>query len=285
MSARIHKDYQDYLLAERVITYLRDNAVEQPAIEEVAQELGINREKLSKSFKRWAGLSPKQFLQFVTLNQAKELLKESRSLLDTTYELGLSSPSRLHDLFVTFEAASPQEYRTGGEGLELSYGFHETPFGLGLISVSDRGIAYLSFIDDESQKADALAELKSTWSGAKHIEDNKLTKSVMADVFQNPESKNAKPVHLLVKGTNFQTQVWRALVNIPQGSVLSYGDVAKALGKPKSSRAVGSAVGKNNLAYIIPCHRVINESGVMSSYRWGSMRKELMLAREVTSTT
>lgn len=280
MSTRIHKDYQDYLLAEKVITYLRDNAAEQPTIEEVAQYLGTNREKLSKSFKRWAGLSPKQFLQFVTLNQAKELLKESRSLLDTSYELGLSSPSRLHDLFVTFEAASPQEYRTGGEGVELTYGFHKTPFGLGLISISDRGIAYLSFIDDESQKTDALEELKSTWSGAVHIENDAQTKTVMADIFQNPVNENKKPVHLLVKGTNFQTQVWRALINIPQGSVLSYGDVAKALGKPKSSRAVGSAVGKNNLAYIIPCHRVINESGIMSSYRWGSMRKELMLARE-----
>ena len=284
MSARIHKDYQDYLLAEQVICYLREHAAEQPAIEDVAQHLGINREKLSKSFKRWAGLSPKQFLQFVTLNQAKELLKESRSLLDTSYELGLSSPSRLHDLFVTFEAASPQEYRTGGEGLELVYGFHETPFGLGLISVSERGIAYLSFIDSEDEKADALTELKSTWSGALHIEDDARTKTVMADVFQTPETKNAKPVHLLVKGTNFQTQVWRALVSIPQGSVLSYGDVAKALGKPKSSRAVGSAVGKNNLAYIIPCHRVINESGIMSSYRWGSTRKELMLAREVATS-
>ncbi len=284
MSARIHKDYQDYLLAEQVICYLREHAAEQPAIEDVAQDLGINREKLSKSFKRWVGLSPKQFLQFVTLTQAKELLKESRSLLDTSYELGLSSPSRLHDLFVTFEAASPQEYRTGGEGIELLYGFHETPFGLGLISVSERGIAYLSFIDSEAEKADALSELKAMWSGANHIEDNARTKTIMADVFQKPDAKNAKPVHLLVKGTNFQTQVWRALISIPQGTVLSYGDIAKALGKPNSSRAVGSAIGKNNLAYIIPCHRVINESGIMSSYRWGSTRKELMLAREVATS-
>lgn len=269
----------DYLRIERAITFLQSNHTHQPELKDVARSIHLSEYHFQRLFSRWAAISPKKFLQYLTVEHAKRVLKESRSLLDATFETGLSSPGRLHDLFITVEAMTPGEFKNEGAGLTILYGFHPTPFGECLLAVTHRGICGLSFVPT-GNRARVLAELRKRWAGAKFSAEPVTTQRYVDRLFSRARKTGRKPLPLLLKGTNFQIKVWEALMRIPEGSVVSYEDVARAIGNPKASRAVGSAVGSNPLAYIIPCHRVIQQAGVIGNYHWGSARKKALLGWE-----
>jgi AraC family transcriptional regulator, regulatory protein of adaptative response / methylated-DNA-[protein]-cysteine methyltransferase len=268
----------DYERIAEAIDYITTHVNEQPSLDDVARHLNLSPHHFQKLFTRWAGVSPKRFLQSLTVSHAKTLLADSMSLMDATNELGLSSPARLHDHFVTLEAMTPGEYKTGGKDLSINYGVHETPFGYAFIAVTDRGVCQLSFLDDKKD-TQSIIELEEKWSLATIKESNKITKEIIDSIFSD---KAIDPLSILVKGTNFQINVWKALLKIPYGKLITYGQLANKIGNPKASRAVGSAVGANPIAYLIPCHRVIRSSGVIGEYRWGSIRKRSMLSREAT---
>jgi AraC family transcriptional regulator of adaptative response/methylated-DNA-[protein]-cysteine methyltransferase len=253
----------DYYLVEKVIRF---------------KYAKVSKYHFQRIFSRWAGISPKKFLQYITINHAKRLLSESMPILDTAYEVGLSSPSRLHDLFVTFEAITPGEYKKRGREVEVVYGFHATPFGECLMGVTKRGICWLSFLRDNREEA--LKELKALWIGSEFTENGKLVAPVVKRVFTPSDTIPDPPLNLYLKGTNFQIKVWEALINIPFGCVASYADIARRLNNPAAVRAVGRATGQNPIAYIIPCHRVIRETGSLAHYRWGEPRKKIILAWE-----
>ncbi len=257
----------DYDRIESAIRYVQQHARSQPSLQQIAAHVNLSPHHLQRTFKRWAGLSPKRFLQFLTAEHAKTRLRESRSVLHTTYDVGLSSPGRLHDLFVSVEAVTPGEFKRRGEGIEIRYGVHPTPYGNCLLGLTDRGICALWFDGD-------LEEFVDEWRSARLIEDRRATGSVVERVFLGER------LPLLLRGTNFQVQVWRALMRIPEGSVVSYSGLAGVLGMPRGARAVASAVARNQISYLIPCHRVLRESGAMGGYRWGLMRKRAMLLRE-----
>jgi AraC family transcriptional regulator, regulatory protein of adaptative response / methylated-DNA-[protein]-cysteine methyltransferase len=278
----------DYDLIEKAIRYLETNFREQPTLEELAAHLHLSPYHLQRTFRRWAGISPKRFLQFLTVAYAKQLLAESRSVLETTYEAGLSSPSRLHDLFVTLEAVTPGEFKAQGAGMRLAYGFHDSPFGECLLAASERGIAALSFVT-EGDRAGALTAVQSQWPGAEWQEDEAVTRPLVEQIFPVREENGLSPgerdngrnqLTLFVRGSNFQVKVWEALLRIPPGYACTYQDIARQIGKPKASQAVGNAVGANSIAYLIPCHRVIRKSGVLGDYRWQPARKKAMLGWE-----
>jgi len=217
----------------------------------------------------------------LTMDYAKQRLIESKSILDTSLEVGLSGPSRLHDLFVTFEAITPGEYKARGDGLKITYGFHKTPFGQCLLATTDRGICGLTFIEQQNQKQ-VLEDLKSTWPNSEFCEDSVQTQELVDRIFSPSEQKNGMPLNLLLKGTNFQIKVWEALLKIPEGAMVSYADVAASMGQPAASRAVASAISKNPVGYIIPCHRVIRKMGIINDYRWGAARKKAILGWEAS---
>lgn len=273
----------DYALVARAIDYLDERSLEQPVLDDVAAHVGVSSFHLQRVFTRWAGISPKRFLQYLTLEHAKTLLAESRPLLETAYAAGLSGPGRLHDLFVTVEAVTPGEYKALGTGLTIMYGRHETPFGDCLLAVTERGICGLSFVDDEEWSA-AVAELHAYWPGAVVEERPDATLSTAERLFagapRGSDGRALGPLSVLLKGTNFQIKVWEALLRTPAGSVTTYGEIARIVESPGASRAVGQAVGANHVAYLIPCHRVIRSSGAVSSYRWGPTRKRAMLGWE-----
>lgn len=267
---------KDYERIEKVIRYLEKEWPNQPDLNQVATVVGLSPFHLQRLFKRWAGVSPKRFLQYLTVEHAKRRLKESRSVLDSAYDSGLSGSGRLHDLFVSVEAMTPGEFKRGGEGLQIQYGFHETPFGQALVATTQRGICGFSFLE-KNGKSQALTDLKRNWPKAQFVGATEKTSEVVKKLFKKPASKRLK---VLLKGTSFQLKVWEALLKIPSGSVAAYQDVAKVIGKPSAARAVGTAVGQNSIAFLIPCHRVIRESGVLGDYRWGSARKKALLAWE-----
>jgi AraC family transcriptional regulator, regulatory protein of adaptative response / methylated-DNA-[protein]-cysteine methyltransferase len=273
----------DYLRIEKAIAFLGSNYTRQPDLKEVARSVHLSEYHFQRLFTRWAGISPKKFLQYLTLKHAKRALKESRSVLDATFDAGLSSPGRLHDLFITIEAMTPGEFKQAGEGLIIHYGFHPTPFGECLLAVTDRGICGLSFVPT-GKRSHVLKELQNRWVGATMREAPESTKPFVDRLFTGPAKSSRKPLQLLLKGTNFQVKVWEALMRIPEGSVVSYDDIAQVVGNPGASRAVGTAVGKNPVAYIIPCHRVIKRAGVIGSYHWGSDRKKALLGWEWAKT-
>ncbi|HEY2930926.1 MAG TPA: methylated-DNA--[protein]-cysteine S-methyltransferase [Acidobacteriota bacterium] len=264
----------DYSRIESAIRYIEQNFQQQPSLGEIAGNSGLSPFHFQRLFKRWAGISPKRFLQFLTVEYAKGLLQESRDLLDTAYQAGLSGPGRLHDLFVTIEAVTPAEFKRNGAGLRIRYGFHDSPFGECLLSVTERGICGLSFCPGE--RKEALADLRDRWSGAGLIEDAMATRSFAQKIFEPGRQK----VPLFLKGTNFQIKVWEALLRIPSGQVCCYEDLAQAVGQASASRAVGTAVGSNPVAFLVPCHRVIRKSGIVGNYRWGAARKKAMLVWE-----
>jgi AraC family transcriptional regulator of adaptative response/methylated-DNA-[protein]-cysteine methyltransferase len=268
---------EDYVRIEQAILYLEKNAVDQPELSEIAGAVGLSEFHFQRLFTRWAGISPKRFLQFVTKENARELLDRSENLLDTTLQVGLSSLGRLHDLFVTTEAVTPGEYKSRGAGLTIRYGFHATPFGQCLIGVTERGICQLGFI--QTSEGEALDEMVENWKQARVIEDYKATASLIEPVFDlNARGQNA--LHLHLRGTNFQIKVWEALMQISPGSVTTYERIAKKIGQSGASRAVGTAVGHNPIAVLIPCHRVIRKLGEFGNYRYGTARKKALLARE-----
>ncbi len=270
----------DYQRIEQAILYLETHYKEQPSLEDVAANVGLSEYHFQRLFTRWAGVSPKRFLQFVTKESAKELLKRSENLLDTTHQIGLSSLGRLHDLFVTTEAVTPGEYKSSGAGVTIRYGIHSTPFGRCLIATTDRGICHLGFV--QSSEGDAIDDLVSEWKQAKMIEDSKSTEVMMEPIFDL--DYRGKPLGLHLRGTNFQLKVWEALLQIPAGTVTTYKTVAERIGNPKALRAVGTAVGHNPIAVLIPCHRVINTVGEFGKYRYGAVRKKALLVRELMNT-
>ena len=269
----------DYSRVEKAINYLEENFQDQPNLQELASHLNMSSFHFQRVFRRWAGISPKRFLQFLTIEHAKKVLDENKSVLDATYDAGLSSPGRLHDLFVTIDAITPGEYKTKGMGLEITYGIHPTPFGECLLAVTERGICGLNFMNGESRQ-DTVAALQQQWEGARLKEDNQETKHYLEKIFATTPPDDNPATRLFLKGSNFQIKVWAALLRIPFGSVCSYGDVAAHLDQPGAARAVGNAVAANPVAYIIPCHRVIRNIGVFGDYRYGSARKKAMIGWE-----
>jgi AraC family transcriptional regulator of adaptative response/methylated-DNA-[protein]-cysteine methyltransferase len=270
---------RDYGRIARAIEFLRRNATAQPDLGQVARRVHLSEHHFQRLFTRWAGVSPKRFLQYLTVEHAKLRLDRSRSLLDLAGAVGLSGPGRLHDLFVTLEAMSPGEARAGGAGLAITYGIHDSPFGPALIATTGRGVCGLHFLEGGTE-AEAMRRLSSDWPRAALTAEPRATRSIAARIFDPIASRSTRPLGLLVRGTNFQVQVWRALLRIPLGSVLSYGDIAGGIGEPRAARAVGSAIGANPVAWLIPCHRVIRDTGMLSRYRWGETRKAAMLGWE-----
>ena len=267
----------DYPRIETAIRYLAAHVDEQPTLSTVAAEVGLSPFHLQRVFKRWAGISPKRLLQLLTVEHAKELLDESASVLDTTYEIGLTSPARLHDHFVALEAVTPGEYKSGGADIELFYGFHDTPFGRMFLAATERGICRLTFPTTEEER-DEVAGLTERWPRARHVEEPDVTGALASRIFAGGGEDD--PLRLLVHGTNFQIAVWRALLSIPEGEVTTYSRIAAAIGRPRAVRAVGNAVGANPIAYLIPCHRVLRQVGALGGYRWGPERKPALLAWE-----
>jgi AraC family transcriptional regulator of adaptative response/methylated-DNA-[protein]-cysteine methyltransferase len=269
----------DFQRIERSITFLQSNYMRQPELREVARNVHLSEYHFQRLFTRWAGISPKRFLQYLTVEHAKRALKESRSLLDATMDTGLSSPGRLHDLFVTIEAMTPGEFKHDGEGLTIEYGIHPTPFGECLLGATNRGICALFFVQGNNRK-EVKEELRLRWPNARLVEAPRATQLLIDRIFAGHSVANRAPLPLILTGTNFQIKVWEALLQIPPGHVLSYEDVAARIGQPRASRAVGNAVAKNPISYIIPCHRVIQSVGVTGNYRWGPARKKAMLGWE-----
>jgi len=272
---------EDYLRIEQAILYLENHYKDQPSLEEVAASIGLSEFHFQRIFTRWAGISPKRFLQFLTKESAKDLLERSENLLDATYQVGLSSLGRLHDLFVTTEAVTPGEYKSRGAGLTIRYGIHPTPFGKCLIGVTERGICHLGFV--QTSEGDAIDALVSDWQEAKMIEDHRTTAPLIAPIFIL-NMREQSPLHLHLRGTNFQLKVWEALLNVPTGAATTYEGLAAQIGQPKASRAVGSAVGHNPIAVLIPCHRVIRKLGEFGNYRYGAARKMALLGWEHAQT-
>jgi AraC family transcriptional regulator of adaptative response/methylated-DNA-[protein]-cysteine methyltransferase len=271
---------EDYLRIEQAIAYLDKHYKDQPRLEEIAASLGLSEFHFQRLFTHWAGVSPKRFLQYLTKESAKDLLDQSENLLDTTVQVGLSSLGRLHDLFVTTEAVTPGEYKSRGVGLSIRYGIHPTPFGKCLIGVTERGICHLGFV--QASEGEAIDALVSEWTEAEMIEDHRSTARLVAPIFLLNERQQT-PLHLHLRGTNFQLKVWEALLEVPAGAVTTYEQLAAQIGKPTASRAVGTAVGHNPIAVLIPCHRVIRKVGGFGNYRYGTPRKMALLAREFMS--
>jgi AraC family transcriptional regulator of adaptative response/methylated-DNA-[protein]-cysteine methyltransferase len=264
-------------LAAEAIAHLVEHRADQPSLDTLAHALGISAPHLQRLFAAQAGISPKRFLQFLNKEHAKARLAESRATLDVAFESGLSGGGRLHDLFVECEAVTPGEVRRLGRDLEIRHGVADTPFGPALFGMTPRGVCHLRFIDDTD--AAALAELMAEWPHATLVEDPGMARTMARRIFE-PERGAPTSLHALVRGTNFQIRVWQALLAIPEGRLTTYGDLARRLGRPDSARAVGNAVGANAIAVLIPCHRVIRESGALGGYRWGVGRKLTLLARE-----
>lgn len=268
----------DYERIAGAIRFIERNVANQPTLDDIASEQGMSPFHFQRVFRRWAGVSPKRFLQFLTVEYAKELLEQSTSVLDTTYELGLSSPGRLHDHFVSLEAITPGEYKRRGSGLRIAYGVHASPFGPMLLGITDRGVCWLSFLSDQSAEGE-LASLRRFWEGAEFSADKARTGAIAKRIFSSLENGNA-PITLLVKGTNFQVNVWKALLRVPSGFLCSYDQIACAMGNPSAARAVGKALAANPVGYLIPCHRVIRKVGVPGGYRWDEVRKRALIAWE-----
>ena len=267
---------QHYQLIEQAIQYIEANVHRQPELDEIASAIGLSEYHFQRLFTRWAGISPKRFMQFLTKEHAKELLARSENLLETTHQVGLSSLGRLHDLFVTTEAVTPGEYKSRGAGLTIRYGLHLTPFGKCLIAATERGICHLGFV--QTSEGNAIDNLVADWKQAKMIEDYKSTAPLAARIFLDRQP--GSPLKLHLRGTNFQIKVWEALLNIPIGTVTTYEHIAAQIGNPNALRAVGTAVGHNPIAVLVPCHRVIRKAGEFGNYRYGAARKKALLAQE-----
>jgi AraC family transcriptional regulator of adaptative response/methylated-DNA-[protein]-cysteine methyltransferase len=269
----------DYDVVRRAIGHIRGHWREQPEIEAIAEAAGVTPTELHHLFRRWAGLTPKAFLQALTLDGARQLLRDSASVLDATYEVGLSGPGRLHDLFVTHEAMSPGEWKTGGEGLTVFFGFHPSPFGSALVMATERGLAGLAFADPGEEPA-ALADMKARWPRATYVEDSARTAAIARRIFDSSQWQQNKPLRVVLIGTDWEVRVWEALLQIPMGRLTTYSDIASKIHKPAAARAVGAAVGKNPVSFVVPCHRVVGKSGDLTGYHWGITRKRAMLGWE-----
>ena len=269
----------DYDIVRRAIGHIRVHWREQPGIEAIAEAAGVTATELHHLFRRWCGLSPKAFLQALTLHHARRLLRESASVLDTAYEVGLSGPGRLHDLFVTHEAMSPGEWKTGGAGLTIAYGFHPSPFGMALVMATDRGLCGMAFADPGEEEA-TFADMTARWPSARYVEDEMRTAQLAQRIFDPRLWRPEQPLRVVLIGTDFEVRVWEALLRVPFGRVISYSDLAARVCTPQAARAVGAAVGKNPVSFVVPCHRVIGKSGTLTGYHWGLTRKRAILGWE-----
>lgn len=277
----ITPDGEDYTIVSRVIELITLDYRDQPSLERIATELGQSPTQLQKVFTRWAGLSPKAFLQAVTLDHAKRLLgDEQLPLLETAYEIGLSGPGRLHDLFVTHEAMSPGEWKAKGGGLTIRYGFHPSPFGLALVMATDRGLAGLAFADDEGGREACFEDMAKRWPNAEYVADQQATAPYVARIFDPGRWSSQEPLRVVLIGSDFQVRVWQSLLKIPFGKAVTYSDVARDIGQPTASRAVGAAIGRNPISFVVPCHRALGKSGALTGYHWGLTRKRAILGWE-----
>jgi AraC family transcriptional regulator of adaptative response/methylated-DNA-[protein]-cysteine methyltransferase len=271
---------QDYEKIARAIEFLRESALDQPSLDQAAQHVGLSPYHFQRLFKRFAGISPKRFLQHLTSRYARQLLKESVSVLEASFAVGLSSPSRLYDLLINVEAVTPGEVKSGGADLTISYGIHSSPFGDCLLAQTDRGICRLEFLEGDDSHP-ALKRLQQDWPQANLTGNPQATAVTLRRIFNPLQERKNTPLPLLLRGTNFQLNVWQALLSIPPGAITSYGELARLLGQPQSSRAIGSAIGKNPIGYLIPCHRVLRSDGEIGGYSWGEERKLAILGREL----
>ncbi len=279
MNERIEQQALDFERIEKAIQFVENNFDQQPELDEIARYIGVSEYHFQKLFKRWVGISPKRFLQYITKEHAKQLLRKSESLLEVAYKSGLSGSGRLHDLFISCEAMTPGEYRERGAGIRIDYGYHATLFGDCLMATTERGICGFYFIHQGNQDH-YFNVLRQTWPQADLIKNPARTESIIDAIF-NPEGWNTEnPFRLFVHGTNFQIKVWEALLRIPEGMVMAYEDIAAQIGSPKAVRAVGSAVARNPISYLIPCHRVIRKLGEFGNYQGGPARKKAILAWE-----
>ncbi len=265
----------NYSRVEEAIKFLSENFKQQPSLYDVADNSNISPFHFQKIFTEWAGISPKKFLQYLTVEELKKELKKTANLVEAAERVGLSAQSRVYDLFVNIEAVTPNEFKTKGEGIEIEYGIHNTPFGACLIAATERGICSMNFMEDNLDVI--LSKLQVHWENAS-IKKNQQQTKIFAETIFEPNSKNK--LNLLVKGTKFQVKVWEALLKIPFGSIASYQTIANTIGNPNAMRAVGTAVGSNPIAYLIPCHRVIRQEAVIGQYRWGSLRKTALIGWE-----
>jgi AraC family transcriptional regulator, regulatory protein of adaptative response / methylated-DNA-[protein]-cysteine methyltransferase len=272
-------DDTDYEIVRRAIAYISEHWRAQPEVDAIAHAAGVPSAELHHLFRRWAGLTPKAFLQAITLDNARKLLRSSASVLDTTYEVGLSGPGRLHDLFVTHEAMSPGEWKTGGESLTVCYGFHPSPFGNALVMASPRGLCGLAFADP-GEEEEALADMRGRWPRATYLAAADKTAPIARRIFEQASWRPEQPLRIVFIGTDFEVRVWETLLAIPMGRATTYSDIAAKLGRPTAARAVGAAVGKNPISFVVPCHRVLGRSGDLCGYHWGLTRKRAMLGWE-----
>lgn len=270
---------ENYAVVRQTLKRITEDWREQPTLEQLAKEARLQPIQLQRVFSRWAGLTPKQFLQAITLDHAKALLRDSASVLDASYEVGLSGSSRLHDLFITHEAMTPGDYRARGEGLQIVYGFHPSPFGQVLILATDKGLAGLGFADPGEEQS-ALEDMCERWPAAIYSHDQDATSSYAQRVFDPDKWCEDQPLNVVMIGTDFEIRVWQTLLKIPMGQATTYSDVAASIGNPKASRAVGSAVGRNPISFVVPCHRVLAKGGQIGGYHWGLTRKRAILGWE-----
>ncbi|MBL8791489.1 MAG: bifunctional helix-turn-helix domain-containing protein/methylated-DNA--[protein]-cysteine S-methyltransferase [Rhizobiales bacterium] len=274
-----HSQLDDYGRVRDVLAYLTVNWRDQPSLDVLAARAKMTPESLQRLFTRWAGLSPKAFLQAITLDNARAMLKDRASILDTALDLGLSGPGRLHDLFVTHEGMPPGAYKKKGAGLTIAYGFHPSPFGMALVMVTPFGLCGLGFADPGEEKK-ALADMTGRWPNAQYTEDSARTAPYAARIFSPDKWRDGQPLRVTMIGTDFEIRVWETLLRIPTGKATTYGDIACAVGSPKAARAVGAAVGRNPISFVVPCHRVIGKSGDLTGYHWGLTRKRAILGWE-----
>ena len=275
----MNNSQSDYSHVRKALAFISENWRDQPSLEAIAAEVRLSPSHLQRVFTRWAGLSPKEFLQAVTLDHARSMLRSEASVLDTAYEVGLSGPSRLHDLFVTHEGMTPGAFKLRGRGLTIEYGFHPCPFGSALVMAAGDALVGLAFADEGGEAA-SLADMKSRWPEAAYVENSARTAGIAARIFNPDNWRSETPLKVVFIGTDFEIRVWETLLRIPLGRASTYSDIAVHLGKPKAARAVGAAVGRNPVSFVVPCHRVLGKSGGLCGYHWGLTRKRAILGWE-----
>jgi AraC family transcriptional regulator, regulatory protein of adaptative response / methylated-DNA-[protein]-cysteine methyltransferase len=281
MTTTMNENHINYSRIEQAILYLEKNFQRQPELDEVAEKVHLSPFHFQRIFTEWAGISPKRFLQYLTVDYLKEKLDQSKNLVEAAEHAGLSSQSRVYDLFTTLEAVTPQEYKQHGAGIRIEYGIHSTPFGNCLIGVTDRGICWLSFLVTDEDPRREIELMKGHWHNSTFHQDLDLTGAFAEKIFNDSFSGSGEKLHVFVKGTNFQLKVWEALLKIPMGEVTTYQNIAASIQSPRAMQAVGSAVGSNHIAYLIPCHRVIRKDGILGEYRWTSARKKSIIGWEM----
>jgi len=273
----------DYEVVRQAIAFVSENFRDQPEVDAVAHAAGTDARTLTELFRRWCGLTPKDFLAAVTLDHARKILREAPSVLDASYELGLSGAGRLHDLFVVHESMSPGQWKSGGGGLNIIYGFHPSPFGTALVMATERGMCGLAFAD-AGEEAAALEDMRSRWPNARITEDAAQTAPMARRIFDSSQWQADTPLRIVLIGTDFEVRVWETLLSIPLGRATTYSDIARKVCSEKAARAVGAAVGKNPISFVVPCHRVLGKSGAITGYHWGLTRKRAMLGWEAGKT-